>query len=217
MNGLFNTVSNYNDMNNVDNTGNNIMANGDTTILAAATYKCNASGSNCARLSSHESPIMIVMKGLYGSVECINDLADCILDGESTDGILTCEETGGQPMTLRALSIQNGQRARGAGLNVAFGGIVNVVLCAFSDCRSIGTSSGYGGGAIRAGGSSTTVNVYATLFTGNTAATGNGDDVLEDGGTITIHATCPSPYSAATPIQGKNKDDGLSLEPSLKP
>ena len=48
-----------------------------------------------------------------------------------------------------------------------------------------------------------TVNIYATTFTGNSAASGNGDDIYRESGTVTIHDTCPTPYSANTPTQGK--------------
>ncbi|GMH47888.1 hypothetical protein TrRE_jg567 [Triparma retinervis] len=37
-------------------------------------------------------------------------------------------------------------------------------------------------------------------------ASGNGDDIYNDGGTITIHNTCPSPYSSNTPNQGSALD-----------
>ncbi|GMH64011.1 hypothetical protein TrRE_jg1879, partial [Triparma retinervis] len=35
---------------------------------------------------------------------------------------------------------------------------------------------------------------------------GNGDDIYRYSGTITIHNTCPSPYSSNTPIQGSALD-----------
>ncbi|GMH53233.1 hypothetical protein TrRE_jg12446, partial [Triparma retinervis] len=35
---------------------------------------------------------------------------------------------------------------------------------------------------------------------------GNGDDIYRESGTITIHNTCPSPYSSNTPIQGSALD-----------
>ncbi|GMH74247.1 hypothetical protein TrRE_jg670 [Triparma retinervis] len=37
-------------------------------------------------------------------------------------------------------------------------------------------------------------------------ASGDGDDIYRNGGTITIHNTCPSPYSSNTPIQGSALD-----------
>jgi predicted outer membrane repeat protein len=82
---------------------------------------------------------------------------------------------------------------------------VTIELCIFTNNRA--TKSEGGGGAIYVSGfgSGTAVNVYGTSFNGNTADSGNGDDIYNNGGTITIHNTCPSPYSSNTPIQGKTR------------
>jgi len=44
--------------------------------------------------------------------------------------------------------------------------------------------------------------VYGSLFSGNTAASGNGNDIYRTSGTITVHDTCSSPYSTILATQG---------------
>jgi hypothetical protein len=111
--------------------------------------------------------------------------------------------TGAGTLLLRALTFQDGNSGgnSGGGVVIQSGAIVTIELCVFSNCRA--TYSSYGGGAIYVASSATTVNVYGTSFNGNTAASGNGDDIYVYSGTITIHNTCPSPYSSNTPAQGE--------------
>ena len=194
MNGLFNTVSNYNNMLWADNTGNSIMANGDSTILAVGSYKC--SDGTCA-----DSYRMLRTDNLNGEVKCVEDNAGCVLDGENQRRVMEVEGTGSGTLVLRALTFSNGYAEYGGGVRISGDAIVDLELCTFSNNRD--TSGTYGGGAIHVHDSGTTVNIYGTSFNGNTANTGNGDDIYRHSGTITIHNTCPSPYSSNTPIQGK--------------
>ena len=46
-----------------------------------------------------------------------------------------------------------------------------------------------------------TVDVFGTLFSGNTAS-GSGDDIYRYGGTVTIHSTCPAGYEGSSAAQG---------------
>ena len=46
-----------------------------------------------------------------------------------------------------------------------------------------------------------TVDVFGTLFSGNTAS-GSGDDVYGARGTVTIHSTCPAGYEGSSAAQG---------------
>ena len=46
-----------------------------------------------------------------------------------------------------------------------------------------------------------TVNVFWTLFSGNTAS-GGGDDIFRHTGTVTIHSTCPAGYEGSSAAQG---------------
>jgi hypothetical protein len=199
MNGLFNTVSNY-DGTYADNTGNSIMANGDTAIVAVGSYKC--SDGTCASSSS-----MLWTDDLSGVIRCQQDDASCILDGQNSFRGMVVYGTGAGTLIFRALSFQDGRAGWGGGVNISVDAIVTIELCVFSNCRS--TANYNGGGAIIVQESGTTVNLYGISFSGNTAAlVGSGDDIhnkLSDSGTITIHATCPSPYSSNTPIQGKTR------------
>jgi hypothetical protein len=196
MNGLFNTVSNYNGWQ-ADNTGNSIMANGDSTILAVGSYKC--SEGTCA-----DSDIMLFTGNLYGEVKCVEDNASCVLDGENARRGMQVWGTGSGTLILRALTFDKGYADGGGGVIIEYDAIVDLKLCILSSNRATGGSD-YGGGAIYVSGSGGTVNAYGTRFIGNTADSGDGDDIYRNGGTITIHNTCPSPYSSNTPIQGKTR------------
>jgi hypothetical protein len=198
MNGLFNTVSNENNW--ADNTGNSIMANGDTTTLAVGPYKC--SEGTCA-----DSSIMLWTDDLYGEVKCVEDNASCVLDGENARRGMAVGGTGSGTFILRALTFDKGYTGGGGGIWIEGGAIVDLELCVFSNNRA--TASYAGGGAIDVQSSGTSVNAYGTSFYGNTADSGNGNDIYTDtvfgSPTITIHNTCPSPYSSNIPSQGKTR------------
>jgi hypothetical protein len=144
---------------------------------------------------------MLKTYGLNGEVKCVEDDASCIIDGEQTRRGMEVDGTGAGTLFLRALTLKEGEGNGGGGVEISGGAIVTIELCVFSNCRATGSSSG--GGAIYVW--SGTVNAYGTSFNGNTAASGNGDDIYRSTGTITIHNTCPSPYSSNTPIQGEMK------------
>jgi hypothetical protein len=171
------------------------MANGDTAILAVGPYKC--SEGTCADIG-----IMLVTGDLNGEVKCVEDNASCVLDGENQRGLMDVKGTGSGTLILRALTFDKGYAAAGGGVWIGGGAIVDLELCIFSNNRAFNVD--YGGGAIIVS-SGTTVNAYGTTFNGNTADSGIGNDVYRFGGTITIHNTCPSPYSSNTPIQGKTR------------
>jgi hypothetical protein len=195
MNGLFNTVSNA-DNENTSNTGNSIMANGDTVILAVGPYKC--SGGTCA-----DSSVMLYTLDLNGEIKCVEDDTSCVLDGENARGVMWVEGTGSGTLILRALTFDKGYSSLGGGVFIWDDAIVDLKLCIFSNNRAIHSS--YGGGAVYIFDGGSIVNAYGTSFNGNTADSGNGDDIYRHSGTITIHNTCPSPYSSNTPIQGKTR------------
>ena len=193
MDGIFNAISNYAGEY-ADNTGNSIMPNGDTAVLAVGVYKC--SDGTCS-----SSGTMLITDGLHGEVKCEEDDAVCVLNGEGTRRGMRVWGTGASTLYLRALTFQDGEANLGGGVLIQSGAIVTIELCVFSNCRATST----GGGAIFVESSGTTVNTYGTSFNDNTAASGNGDDIKRTSGTITIHNTCPSPYSSNTPIQGQFK------------
>jgi hypothetical protein len=184
MSALFNTV-NFN--------GNSKMANGDTVILAVCAYKC--SQGTCA-----DGHSMLHTDHLNGEVKCVEDNASCVLDGENARRGMNVWGTGSGTLILRALTFDKGYEDIGGGVYIWSSALVTIEFCIFSNCRS--TSSNMGGGAIFV--SSGTINIFSTSFNGNTADSGKGDDIYRSGtSTITIHNTCPSPYSSNTPIQGK--------------
>jgi predicted outer membrane repeat protein len=196
MNGLFNTVSNYVDSG-YANTGNSIMGNGDTVFLAVGPYKC--SEGTCV----HDY-IMLYTVGLNGEVKCVEDNASCVLDGENARKGMSVKGTGSGTLILRALTFDKGYASHGGGIFILSGALVDLELLVFSNNRAT-SSAIFGGGAIFVQDSGTTVNIYGTSFNGNTADSGLGDDIDNYDGTITIHNTCPSPYSSNTPIQGKTR------------
>jgi hypothetical protein len=195
MDGLFNTVSNREGSSYT--TGDSLMANGDTVVLAVGSYKC--SDGTCAKSST-----MLGTKDLSGDVKCIEDDASCFLNGEQTRRGMWVKGTGAETLLLRAISFQDGEGNVGGGIGISSGAIVTIELCFFSNCIS-SDSSDRGGGAIIVEGSATIFNAYGTTFNGNTAASGDGNDIYWEDGTITIHNTCPSPYSSNTPNQGKTR------------
>lgn len=198
MTGLWDTISNgavTGDQN--QNVGNNIMANDDTASLSVGAYKC--SEGTCASTN-----ILFRTLDLYGSIECIKDSADCVLDGESTRRVILVGGTAGHILIVRAITFKSGYRNRGGGLWVDSGASVEILLSLFTDCHS-NSAINYGGGAIWVEQSSDiAVTLYASRFTGNSAASGYGNDILNHNskGSVTIHDTCPSPYSSNTPTQG---------------
>jgi predicted outer membrane repeat protein len=174
------------------------MANGDTAILAVGTYKC--SEGTCAESSNYN---MLATSYLNGEVKCVEDNASCVLDGENAKKGMWVQGTGSGTLILRALTFDKGYASRGGGVYIA-GGAMVLELLVFSNNRATDIYSG--GGAIYVRDSGTTVNIYGTSFSGNTADTGRGSIFNKDNaGTITIHNTCPSPYSYNTPIQGKKR------------
>ena len=204
---LFNKVSNGNGSS--ENTGNAIMTNGDTTVMAVGNYKC--SEGTCA--SEYN---MLYLEDLSGELKCEDDNANCILDGEGTQrGMIVNEaSTGGSViLTIRALTFHD-CLARG-GMMYDMGGAVAIMadnaqtsvamvdfcFCVFSNCGSLQWNAGGGAIALLSG----FVNIYGSRFTGNTAVTGvAGKDIYRNAGTIKIHNTCPSPYASNTPNKGKS-------------
>jgi predicted outer membrane repeat protein len=150
---------------------------------------------------------MLYTDDLNGEVKCVDDNASCVVDGENERRVMWVEGTGSGTLILRALTFDKGYANVhvGGGVYISYDAIVDFELLVFSNNRA--TTSSYGeGGAIYVEESGTTVNIYGTSFNGNTADSGNGDDIYnnpDNAGTITIHSTCPSPYSSNTPILGK--------------
>jgi hypothetical protein len=180
------------------------MNNGDRTILAVGLYKC--SEGTCD--NSDYFLTMLYTVGLNGDVKCLDDNASCILDGETgataRRGIWV-SGTGSGALLLRAITLREmSSPGSGGGIFIVQSAVVVIELCVFSNCHANGRPEPFeflGGGALFIS-SGSTVDIYATSFSGNYGYYGN--DIMNYG-TVTIHDTCPSPYEVITPTQGKAK------------
>lgn len=182
--------------------------------LAAGQYKC--SEGTC----QPGSRMMLFLDHIYGAIECVNDDASCVLDGENTRRIMDVFGTHYNLLTISAITFKNGRTFYGGGMYI-YGARVKLDLkfCVFTNCEATYlTDLGgeyNGGGAIYVETNLVTLNVYGTTFTNNTAVSGIGDDIfraayiLQGNRTypkVHIHATCPSPYSSLFPIRGSSLD-----------
>jgi len=52
---------------------------------------------------------MLWLVDLNGSIECTNDSADCVIDGQSSRGVIVVRGTASEILTIRALIFLNGQ------------------------------------------------------------------------------------------------------------
>jgi hypothetical protein len=109
------------------------MDNGDTAVAAKGPYRC--SDGTCAASSS-----MLFTEDLDGEFRCAVDDASCVIDGELSRRGLKVYGTGSGVLTLRALSFVNGKVWGGGGVYIAFSAIVDIQLCAFSNCRATDVS-----------------------------------------------------------------------------
>ena len=109
--------------------------------------------------------------------------------------------TGGGTLSLRGFHIHRGSAYAGGGILTESHAIVILSIVRFTQCQSTSSSSYDGGGAIDAW--SGTINLYAVEFSGNSAASNNGDDIYTDNAAITIHSSCPTDMLEGTPTQGE--------------
>ena len=182
--------------------GKTTMPNGNTTALSAGEYKC--SDGTCAARSS-----MLATEGLYGTIRCLNDDASCVLDGESSRRGIKVEGTGSGKLTIRAIRFYKGEHTMGGGVYIYNGAKVDVTLCVFDSCEA--NSMYHGGGGVFVYSHDTVVSIYATAFTGNSAASGKGDDVFNEDGAFVVQHACPSPYEAQLPTRGEYQGDARHL------
>ena len=102
-------------------------------------------------------------------------------------------------MTLAGIHFMDGSRSgSGGALYIYSSALVSVQGCKLS------SNQAYRGGAIYAGGSVTTINIFTTDFDGNTA-TYDGDDIYVSWASVTVHSTCPPDWSG-TPATGSDLD-----------
>lgn len=179
--------------------GNSIISSGDEVVLDVGFYSCR--GGTCAH-----SGRMLWSEELHGTLAWEKDAAECILAGDNSRRVISVEGTGGGILSFRAITFKDGEHVRGSGIFIQGNSIIEIFLCVFRMCRATSIDSGSGGGAIYLNSGSTggepTVNVYGTSFIGNTADSENGGDIYQESGNLTIHNTCPPPYTTNTPVQG---------------
>ena len=184
--GLFHAISNG--VCSSCTTGNNIISNGDFVNLLVGTY----SGSLFASSNS-----IYISDDIYYTMNCVEDDHSCILDGlGGTRRILAVVGTSNQDLTITGIKFYNTRADRGGGIFAWSGAKVVIQLCLFDNLEA--TSSSYGGGGILVETSSTSVNIYTTLFSNNNAVSGNGDDIYIWSGSVTVHATCPPGFTGTS-------------------
>ena len=183
--GLFNAISNGGS----GTVGNNIIASGSIIDLLVGTY----SGSPYAYSSS-----IYYSSNIYYTMNCVGDDHSCILDGlGGTRYILLVSGTSGQDLTVTGIKFYNTRAGDGGGIHASNGAKVVIQLCLFDNLEA--TSSSYvGGGGIYVYSSSTSVNIYTTLFSNNNAVSDNGDDIFIGSGSVTVHATCPPGFTGTS-------------------
>jgi hypothetical protein len=181
--GLFNAISSSG-----DTVGNNIISNGDVVNLLVGTY----SGS-----PHSDSNDIYWSNNIYYTMNCVEDDHSCILDGlGGTRKILKVDGTSGQDLTITGIKFYNARASYGGGIDAWSGAKVVIQLCLFDNLEA--THSFYGGGGIFVETSSTSVNIYTTLFSNNNAVSGNGDDIYISSGSVTVHATCPPGFTGTS-------------------
>ena len=183
------------------NTGNSIINNKDTAVLATEEYSCNTDGTNCAGPGN-----MVILENLDATMQCTDDSARCILDGSHTRRCIYVYGTNGATLTIRAITFKDGEADSGAAIALD-GAIIDLILCQFSGNKATGENYEQdGGGAIYLKNSvthNTLVNIYATTFVNNVATfTNKGKDIYVHSGAFNIHNTCPEPFSGNTPEEG---------------
>ena len=103
-------------------------------------------------------------------------------------------------MTLAGIHFKDGytQWDNGGALYIVTSALVSVQGCKLSSNQATW------GGGIAASSSGTTINIFTTIFVGNTAT--NGDDIYVGwSASVTVHSTCP-PDWGGTPATGSNLD-----------
>ena len=184
--------------NKLSNGGNSRMSNGATVMMMIGDYKC--SEGECEGADT-----ILKLDDVHGKIKCIDDNAKCVMDAEGSRRSLDVDGTGGETLSVRAITFTNGEVQIGGGMNVWNMATVDIYLCVFSQCRATGLELWYGGGAIFVGDGGSTVNIFSTIFTDNSADNGQGDDIFRVQGSITIYDTCPPPYISNNPRKGEKK------------
>ncbi|GMI14252.1 hypothetical protein TrLO_g13075 [Triparma laevis f. longispina] len=194
-----------------------------TLSISPALQLGTTEGTLCEKTHSvgYISQILF-LENLHGTIKCANDDASCYLDGENTRRVMDLKSTAGLKLTISAITFKDGTALYGGGMYIYNANVIlDLEFCVFTNCKALYTTPPRnGGGAIYVEHNLVTVNVYGTIFTGNTADSGHGDDIFRNPWVnpvtpwvnpkfypiFTVHNTCTSPYSSLSPIQGDGLD-----------
>ena len=172
--------------------GDTKMTNGDRALLAPGTYVCGT----CAY-----SNLMFVTLNLFGSIICADGIQTCILDGQGARRILYVDGTDVSKLTIKGIRFHRGTHPiatyYGGGIYMQNSAEVTLEFCAFTSC------SAAKGGAIAISFDST-LTIYTTSFTSNTATNNNGSDDILNGANLAIFDSCPEGFTGL-PDEGENR------------
>ncbi|GMI16542.1 hypothetical protein TrLO_g10799 [Triparma laevis f. longispina] len=139
------------------------MPNGDVVTLMAIAFKC--SEGECA-----QDDAMLTPSNISGTIQCVDDAANCVIDGERERGVMRFEgrSQATHHVIIRAITFKDGQAVSGGGGIYAEGETtIDVILCRFVGGSDSTFSKNYGGGGIYI--LNAYINIYATEFIGNEA------------------------------------------------
>ena len=174
-----------------DNTGNNIVDNGDSVGVGEGTFL----GAPYA-----SSDRVYWTSRIYFSLVCSGALHSCVLDGSNSRRLMFIEHTHTHTMTLSGVHFKDSNNNYGGALFI-LSALVSIEAC------KISSNQASNGGGIAAWNSGTTVNLYSTSFDGNSAS--DGDDIYVYQASLTVHSTCPPDWSG-TPAAGSDLDTYIS-------
>ncbi|GMH88341.1 hypothetical protein TrST_g13961 [Triparma strigata] len=162
----------YNKVNNGQSVGNDIINNGDTVTVSPGSYSCGTCVS---------STLMFNLVNLFGTIQCSSYANWCVIDGEQTTRLFQINGSGIGTLTLYGLKIYRGHfdkrlgflPGNGGGIYVNDGGILILERCQFDSCTAADNGAGL---LVQSGG--TTVSLFGTSFTSNSAPD-DGSDIYE--------------------------------------
>ena len=184
--------------NSISENGNNKMASGGEVVVSVGTFTCG---------TCYSSTLMYLLVDMHGTITCEGvDEGGCVQDGEGNRSVMFVHGTSGETLFIRGLSFHRGSFTAGGGLYTDDDALVTLINCVFT--QNTATNSAFGGGGIYA--MSGSMNVHTTNFESNTAASGNGKDIMTVNAVVTIFSTC-------TDGDGGSPDEREYLQGHLSP
>ena len=173
----------------VSTNGATTMNSGDRILFAEGHYKCSTCRSAFVMFKTPDQ--------LFGSLTCTSDDLSCVLDGESTRGIMYIAETGVQGFKLQGLRLYQGNSAgsTAGALFINSGAKVVLQFCALDN-----NAVSYGGAIFVSTDSELTA--YGTSFSSNQASNAGPD--IYNVGKVRINSVCPRRWVSAPYNSHKN-------------